>query len=322
MGKALVVGINNYPTSPLSGCINDMERFSTVIEFNGNGSPNFDVKKVPDIATSAELQEQVEELFGGNDDIALFYFSGHGYFGTGGGFLVTPDYSKYNMGYRMDDLIKVANSSSCKNRIIFLDCCTSGALGEDVTSTTNSSELAEGVTILTASRKNEAAVERHGAGVFTDLLVAALQGGAADFLGNVTPAGIYSYIDRMLNSWAQRPVFKTNITGFVPLRKTAPQVPVETIRLLTEYFPHPEQEFKLDPSFEYTNTKEVPHEYIKPYADPINVQKFKNLQKLQSIGFVVPIGEDYMYYAAMNSKSCKLTAVGNYYWELVKNHRI
>ena len=29
-----------------------------------------------------------------------------------------------------------------------------------------------------------------------------------------------------------------------------------------------------------------------------------------------------MYYAAMNSKSCKLTAVGKQYWRLVKEGRI
>jgi len=37
---------------------------------------------------------------------------------------------------------------------------------------------------------------------------------------------------------------------------------------------------------------------------------------------LVPVGEDHMYYAAMNSKSCKLTVLGAHYWSLVKNERI
>jgi len=37
---------------------------------------------------------------------------------------------------------------------------------------------------------------------------------------------------------------------------------------------------------------------------------------------VVPVGEDHMYYAAINSKSCKLTILGEHYWKLVKKNRI
>ena len=40
------------------------------------------------------------------------------------------------------------------------------------------------------------------------------------------------------------------------------------------------------------------------------------------VNLVVPVGETHMYYAAMNSKSCKLTALGVHYWNLVKNNRI
>ena len=44
----------------------------------------------------------------------------------------------------------------------------------------------------------------------------------------------------------------------------------------------------------------------------------KTLQALARIGFVEPVGEEHMYYAAMNSKPCKLTLLGTYYWLLVK----
>ena len=71
-----------------------------------------------------------------------------------------------------------------------------------------------------------------------------------------------------------------------------------------------------------TNTKTVEHDVIEPYAKDENVAVFKNLQKLQSVGLVVPVDSEYMYFAAINSKSCRLTALGNHYWKLAKDKRI
>ncbi len=56
MRKALVIGINNYPTAPLRGCINDASAFGGIIETNGNGSPNFDVRLITDVPTKAEFK--------------------------------------------------------------------------------------------------------------------------------------------------------------------------------------------------------------------------------------------------------------------------
>lgn len=55
-------------------------------------------------------------------------------------------------------------------------------------------------------------------GVFTDLLLQGLKGGAADISGNITPASLYSFVDQSLGAWQQRPVFKTNISQFLPIR--------------------------------------------------------------------------------------------------------
>jgi hypothetical protein len=55
---------------------------------------------------------------------------------------------------------------------------------------------------------------------------------------------------------------------------------------------------------------------------------FQMLQDLQKIGFVepsmeeLPEGKRFMYYAAILSKSCRLTKIGKYYWKLYKNGRI
>lgn len=117
-------------------------------------------------------------------------------------------------------------------------------------------------------------------------------------------------------------MFKTNITRFTSLRTVIPQVPIEILRSLIEYFPSPTSQFALDPSFEVTNTTKTEHKVIEPYANEQNVQKFKALQRLESVGLIIPVGEQHMYFAAMNSKSCKLTALGYHYWRLVKDKRI
>ena len=78
----------------------------------------------------------------------------------------------------------------------------------------------------------------------------------------------------------------------------------------------------LDPSFEFTNSAANRTNLVEPYAKQENVDIMKKLQELESIGFVEPIGEKHMYFAAMHSKACKLTDLGMYYWLLVKRGRV
>ncbi len=323
MRKALVVGINNYPTAPLRGCLNDALAFGNTLEVNGDGSPNFDVRLITDVETKSELRGQIRELFAGDSETALFYYSGHGFFDDlGGGFIVTPDYQQNDEGVSMDEILNIANESKAKNRIIILDCCHSGSFGSPQMSGGKNAQIGEGVSILTASKSDEVSLEINGHGVFTNLLLDALQGGASDLRGHITPGSIYSYIDQALGPWDQRPVFKTNITRFTSLRTVNPQVPLDVLRKLTKYFETAEGNYKLDPSFEFTNDPKIEHNYIEPYASEDRVAIFKELQKLASVGLIVPVDEQHMYFAAMNSKSCRLTALGFHYWRLVKDKRI
>ena len=165
-------------------------------------------------------------------------------------------------------------------------------------------------------------MEAGGHGLFTELLCSALQGGAADFNGNITIGSIYAYIDRSFGEWEQRPVFKTNVSAFVSLKKVEPKVPLSIFRELPNLFSFQDEIHSLDPSYEYTNCPEEQHKLVKPYANKDNVNKFKQLQQLQSIGLVEPVEEQYMYFAAMNSTGCRLTPLGKHYWRLVKNDNI
>lgn len=158
--------------------------------------------------------------------------------------------------------------------------------------------------------------------MFTELILNALRGSAADIKGDITPGSVYAYIDQALGSWYPRPVFKTNVDSFISLRTVQPGVPKEILRKLTNYFPEPKKEFDLNPSFEFTNSPEVNHEVAEPYAAAVNVAAFKDLQKYEGVGLVIPVGEEHMYFAAMKSKSCKLTSLGYHFWKLVKENKI
>jgi uncharacterized caspase-like protein len=324
MRKALVVGINNYNGNcDLQGCINDADIVADLLSKHGNGNVNFDIKKYTDTATKGELRGYINDCFSGNADVALFYFSGHGYFDEYGcGYIITPDYNTNDWGISMYDILTVINQSQCKNKIIILDCCHAGNMGNPPTTGENITKINQGVTILTACEDTQTASEYDGQGVFTKLLSEALNGGAADITGNISPSGIYSYIDKALGAWEQRPVFKTNVTNFCSLRNVTPQVELQTIRKIKDYFVNSETELSLDPSFEYTNAPNVKHEVKEPYANADNVSIFKDLQLFEGVGLVVPCNEQHMYWAAMNSKSCKLTLLGKHYWRLVKNNKI
>jgi hypothetical protein len=323
MRKALVVGINNYGgQSNLDGCINDAESVSNLLARNENGEVNFTVRKALDIQSKSELDGLIRECFSGDEDVALFYFSGHGYLDTFGGYIVTPDCQRYDLGVSMQEILNIVNAAKCHSRVVILDCCHSGSIGNIQTIGQQLSAIGDGVTILTASKVDEVSMEVRGQGVFTSLLLDALQGGAADVTGNITPGGIYAYIDKALGPWEQRPVFKTNVTRFSPLRTVKPQVDIEVLRRITEYFIDPTDEYMLDPSCEPTNSPSIEHAVVEPYADDDNVKRFKDLQKLEGVGLVTPCGEEHMYFAAMNSKSCRLTSVGQHYWRLAHDNKI
>lgn len=320
--KALVVGIDNYPGNPLSGCCNDSEALRNLLEKNGNGDPNFDVRQENDVKSKAKLRSCIEECFSGSADVALFYYSGHGHVDAVGGYLVTPDYAMGDPGVSLAEVLTIANNSKCGERIVILDSCYSGFMGSIDTAWQDTATIRQGVTILTASRSTEPSMEMDGHGVFTSLLIEALKGGAADITGRITAGGIYAYVDKALGPWNQRPIFKTNVARFTSIRNVNPQVDIRTIRKLYEYFPSEDARMELDPSYEPTNSPEDKHEVIEPYADSANTAKFADLQKLEGIGLVVPTDEEHMYYAAMKSKSCHLTPMGKQYWRLVKENKI
>jgi len=313
MSRALIVGIDDYPSCRLQCCVKDAQAVAGLLARNADGSPNFAVRLETSPLKKGKLREIISSFFEAEDAISLFYFAGHGFLNEYGGYIVTPDYANYDEGISMSDILTIINDSKAIDKIVILDCCHSGNMGsKPEISHDTVVHIGKGVTILTASGSHEKALEINGHGLFTNLLLAALDGGAADLRGKITIGSIYAYIDLAMGLLGQRPSFKSNITKFVPLRTAEPPIPQATLRKLIEYFITPETEFPLDPSYEYTAKEAIPEHTVI----------FQDLQKHERVGLVVPVNEQFMYYAAMNSKSCKLTALGKHYWILAKENKI
>jgi hypothetical protein len=313
---ALIIGIDDYPTSPLSGCVNDAKAMEALLKEHADGSPNFDVRLVTApgaTITRSSLRKSISELFEMADcDVALLYFSGHGTENNLGGYLVTPDAASYDEGVNLAEVLTMANASPARERIIILDSCMSGAFGQVPASGSDAASLPEGVSILTASRAGQVSVESGGRGVFSELVCGALEGGAADVLGDVTAASVYSYVEQALGPWDQRPLFKAHLSKVEPLRRVAPAVSLDVLRLLPSWFSNAETEYPLDPSYE----DQVPG------FDPDNVAIFKKLQKCRDAKLVEAVDEEFLYFAAINSKACRLTPLGKHYWRLAQAGRI
>ena len=86
MKKALVIGINKYPTKPLKGAINDAKDISELLQVNGNDTTNFEVRPIYDVQTKTELMTEITSFFNHDADMGLLYFAGHGYVNELGGF--------------------------------------------------------------------------------------------------------------------------------------------------------------------------------------------------------------------------------------------
>lgn len=312
MRRALVVGINDYPGARLYGCVNDATNIAHLLSSNEDESPNFEVMLMVQDQRKPVLRARLLELFSGDDEMHLFYFSGHGLVNEMGGYIVTVDCQRNDEGISMDDILTMASLSKARQKVIILDCCHAGAMGAPALMGNGTAVLGQGVVVLASSRDTETSKEVAGMGVFTNLLLKALRGGAADIVGGVTAGSIYNYVDRGLGGWQQRPMFKANIARSMNLRRVRPVLDVGELRKLRVYFPGMEDEKQLDPSYEYT-AKEAVEE---------NVKVFKALRVMQGLGLVETIGEEYMYFVAMNSGRCRLTPLGMYYWQMIKEGRI
>lgn len=312
MRKALLIGIDAYEMGPLAGCVRDARTLATILARNEDGSRNFDCRLLTsdqEPVTRKTITSAVRDFYAREASLGILYFSGHGFLSDTGGQLIPQDAKSADDGLSMRDILTWISRSPVLECVVILDCCFSGAFGDLPESDRDEVKLRKGVSVLAAANTTEAAMEINGKGVFTSLLCDALLGGACDLLGRVTIGSIYSHIDLSLSAFDQRPIFKAYLSNFHTVRRCASQIDPAVLRLLPVYFESPESELELSPAYE-------------PEADPHDEtaeRTFAHLQRLRDVRLLVPVGEKHLYHAAVHSASCKLTALGRYFWRLAES---
>jgi hypothetical protein len=217
----------------------------------------------------------------------------------------------------MNDLLTLATKSRAKSVLLILDCCFAGGLGDPTIlkgsgGVENMALLREGLTILAASRPMQTAALAGKYSLFTNLVVGALRGGAADVRGHVSAAAIYAYAELALGHWEQRAVYKSHAYMLNPVRKCKPYVSDGLLRELPEIFDKLDHKYKLDPSYEHT----------EPNADPKHVALFNKFKILRNARLLTTEGDKDLYYVALESLTIELTPLGQYYWQLANSKRI
>jgi uncharacterized caspase-like protein len=318
MKRALLVGIDKYEDAPpLNGCVNDVKALKPLLARNEDDSLNFEcIIKTSENAqpvSRRNLLDSIDALLKPGADIALFYFAGHGQQADNDVVLVSQDGRGSDLGVKMSEVLSKVQHSKVPEVLIILDCCFAGTAGGVPQLGTDAAVLRSGVSILTASRGDQVSIETpEGRGLFSTYLCGALEGGAADILGQITIAGLYAYLSESFGAWDQRPMFKANVERLHEVRSSSPAVPFSQLRRLSEIFETQYSLLQLDPSYEPTAEPRHPeHEAI-----------FEILQRCRAAKLVEPVGEQHMYYAAMNNKSCRLTPLGRLYWTMAKQERI
>lgn len=309
--RALLAGVDEYERfSPLGGCENDVRRLVPLLRAHEDGSPNFECRTMFG-ARRDDLLEGVKELLRPGADLALLFFAGHGEGEGSDVALCTADGTEHTPGIPFTQILGMVVQSDIPEVVVMLDCCFAGAAGEVPAIGGDASVLRNGVSILAASRGDQTSAETLTGGLYTLHLAGALEGGAADVLGNITLAGLYAYVSESFGPWSQRPTFKANVDRLHDIRRCDPALPLAELRLLPDLFPTFQSEYQLDPTYE-------------PEVEPkghSNEATFAVLQRYRDAKLLRPVNQPHMYATAMNSGTVKLTLLGQHYWRLAKEGR-
>ena len=242
---ALVVGLNHYQCLPgLKAPVHDAEAIAQRLgqdgEFRVQRGPEIIVDGQPVVGeagmTLRELEAALVKLFKPNGanvpETALFYFSGHGIqkdAGISEGFLATSDTDPERgiHGLSLFWLRRLLQQSPVRKRVIWLDCCHSGAfldfLEADPGSKPGTSRF-----FMAASREYEQAYEslEDDYSVFTAALLDGLDPERVEE-GAITNYALTDWVSTQLKGELQQPLFENSGSEII-LTRTSLEDPTLT----------------------------------------------------------------------------------------------
>jgi uncharacterized caspase-like protein len=192
---ALLIGVSDYQTGfqPLPAATKDVEAVQKVLQHSQIGS-----FAATDIITllnpdPQQMREMLVTLFRERQkgDLLLLYFSGHGTTDDRGTFYLTCAQTRPDLleatAIPADFVHQLMENSRCKQQIVVLDCCFSGAFARGMGVKGATVNLAaqlggQGRAVLTSSSATEYSFEQKEAdlSVYTRYWVEGLETGAAD----------------------------------------------------------------------------------------------------------------------------------------------
>ncbi|MCK6447711.1 MAG: caspase family protein [Planctomycetes bacterium] len=220
---AILIATSRYPDepglAPLDAPERDVAELSKVLATEHGGV--FDEVLVLSNQPSQKVRVQLNRSLraAAKDDQVLIYFSGHGKLDPTGRLCLTMTDTVLDAlessAVRIGELKDFLDVSRCKNVMLLLDCCYSGAVGKSFTRSSVDDQLqiaaqGAGICIMSASSSVQTALEKPetGLGVFTKAVIEGIQTGAADVDGDglVTFDELFDYVDRTVGAEShQRP---------------------------------------------------------------------------------------------------------------------
>lgn len=169
-------------------------------------------------ATIRNITAAMQSVFSqaNDNDIVVFFFSGHGY---QGGFVA------YDGALPYSKIRKAMATSKCKNKMIFADACFSGKIRTNGSQSSVQSARKANVMLFLSSRSNEKSIERRNMsnGFFTTYLQKGLRGGADKNRDRIiTARELFDYVHTgvvKISRGKQHPVMWGNFSDNMPVMK-------------------------------------------------------------------------------------------------------
>jgi hypothetical protein len=228
---ALLIGVSEYQSNQISslpGVGKDIETMQRVLQKPEIGG--FDDVRLLMNPDYAKIQSEIQHLFiekCQRNDLALLYFSGHGWRDDNRFLYLIANNSILNSQNQILNAVSARfiqeecmNRSKTKRQVLILDSCFSGAFAEGMGAKSTNNEKVdianllggEGRAILTSSTAVQASFEDEiGGGIYTRYLVEGIEKGAADTDkdGVITVAELHEYAKRKVQE--AKPAMKPEI---------------------------------------------------------------------------------------------------------------
>lgn len=210
------VGVSNYPGESNDLMYADDDARKMIATYKAASASVVAAQILNEKATKRNILSVTRQLFSQatEDDIVVFYFSGHGY---NGGLIAYDGSLSYTL------LRKTLSQSKCRNKMIFADACFSGTFRTNGKTHRVQSNKKSNVMLFLSSRGNETSSENRliKQGLFTSCLAEGLKN-SADTNGDniITARELYDYVNPRVvkeSGSRQHPVMWGNFPDNMPV---------------------------------------------------------------------------------------------------------